>query len=126
MNVSLSIKNVPEELLDRLRERARRNHRSVQGELMVILEESLYPRLLTVDEVYHRVSALGFSTQAEAIDMIREDRDARQDADAIHYRGEQLSLAAEQSPGCLPPRGSPAVLPLVRRHGGGALAGPVV
>jgi len=38
MPVSLSIKNVPEALADALRERARRNHRSLQGELMAILE----------------------------------------------------------------------------------------
>ncbi len=31
MPVSLSIKNVPDELAQRLRERAKRNHRSVQG-----------------------------------------------------------------------------------------------
>jgi len=38
MPVSLSIKNVPDELAEALRERAKRNHRSVQGELMAILE----------------------------------------------------------------------------------------
>ena len=38
MPVNLSVKNVPEALANRLRERAARNHRSLQGELMVILE----------------------------------------------------------------------------------------
>jgi plasmid stability protein len=38
--VSLSIKNVPEALAARLRERAARNHRSLQGELLAILEEA--------------------------------------------------------------------------------------
>jgi plasmid stability protein len=38
MPVSLSIKNVPEDLAERLRERAKRNHRSLQGELLAILE----------------------------------------------------------------------------------------
>ncbi len=38
MTVTLSIKNVPEELAQRLKERAARNHRSLQGELMAILE----------------------------------------------------------------------------------------
>ena len=34
----LSIKNVPAEVLDRLKVQARKNHRSLQGELMTILE----------------------------------------------------------------------------------------
>ena len=38
MPVNLSVKNVPDELAARLRERAERNHRSLQGELMAILE----------------------------------------------------------------------------------------
>lgn len=44
MAVSLSIKNVPEEMAAALRERARINHRSVQGELMAILEAAVTPR----------------------------------------------------------------------------------
>jgi plasmid stability protein len=38
MPVNLSVKNVPEALASKLRERAERNHRSLQGELMAILE----------------------------------------------------------------------------------------
>jgi plasmid stability protein len=38
MAVNLSIKNVPEALAEKLRDRASRNHRSLQGELMAILE----------------------------------------------------------------------------------------
>ncbi len=38
MALNLSIKNVPETLAKKLRERAERNHRSLQGELMAILE----------------------------------------------------------------------------------------
>jgi plasmid stability protein len=38
MPVNLSVKNVPDALAARLRERAARNHRSLQGELMAILE----------------------------------------------------------------------------------------
>ena len=38
MPVNLSVKNVPEALAAKLRERAARNHRSLQGELMAILE----------------------------------------------------------------------------------------
>jgi len=38
MPVNLSVKNVPETLAAKLRERAAGNHRSLQGELMAILE----------------------------------------------------------------------------------------
>lgn len=38
MAVNLSVKNVPEALAAKLRARAGRNHRSLQGELMAILE----------------------------------------------------------------------------------------
>ncbi len=40
MPVNLSIKEVPESLADRLRQRAERNHRSLQGELMAIIERA--------------------------------------------------------------------------------------
>lgn len=40
MPVNLSIKNVPDEIADQLRDRARRNHRSLQGEIMSILEQT--------------------------------------------------------------------------------------
>lgn len=38
---NLSIKNVPDEVLDKLRERAARHHRSIQGELMALLAAAL-------------------------------------------------------------------------------------
>ena len=40
MSVNLSIKDVPTELAQALRERASRHHRSLQGELMAIIEEA--------------------------------------------------------------------------------------
>jgi plasmid stability protein len=39
--VNLSIKSVPEHVAARLRERAERNHRSLQGELMAIIESAV-------------------------------------------------------------------------------------
>ena len=40
MPVNLSIKDVPEDIADRLRARAARNHRSLQGELMLLIEQA--------------------------------------------------------------------------------------
>ena len=39
---NLSVKDVPEDLAERLRQRAARNHRSLQGELMAIIEQAAY------------------------------------------------------------------------------------
>jgi plasmid stability protein len=75
--VNLSIKNVPEELAEQLRERAKRHHRSLQGELLAILEESVAPKRLTLEEAYRQVRELGLKTGLEGAEMIREDRDAR-------------------------------------------------
>ncbi len=78
MPVSLSIKNVPDDVAERLRERAKRNHRSIQGELLAILEESMKRRTLTPEEVLREVRAPGIETPDEATAMIREDRDTDQ------------------------------------------------
>ena len=77
MTVTLSIKNVPEELAQRLKERAARNHRSLQGELMAILEAASAPASVSrIDEVYAHVRASGVRTpRGEAARMIRQDRD---------------------------------------------------
>jgi plasmid stability protein len=40
---TLSIKDVPDELAEQLRQRAARNHRSLQGEMMAILEQAMRP-----------------------------------------------------------------------------------
>ena len=78
MPVSLSIKNAPDEMVRRLKERAERHHRSLQGELMAILEEAVgTARPLTPDEVLAEVRRLGLSTPGEAAGMIRADRDGR-------------------------------------------------
>ena len=44
MSVNLSIKNVPDALAEKLRQRAEANHRSLQGELMAIIEVSVGAR----------------------------------------------------------------------------------
>ena len=75
--MDLSIKGVPEEQVARLRERAKANHRSLQGELRALIEEatSTVPGKLSIDEVATRVSKLGLKRRNEAVRLIREDRD---------------------------------------------------
>jgi antitoxin FitA len=78
MPVNLSIKNTPDAIVSKLRERAKRHHRSLQGELMAILEESvLNEGRLTPDAVLAEVRKLKLSTPVEAVEMIRSDRDGR-------------------------------------------------
>ncbi len=77
MAVTLSIKNVPDDVAQKLRERAKHNRRSLQGELLCILEEAVKPKKLTVEELLQRVRERGLKTGDEATRWIREDRDAR-------------------------------------------------
>ena len=74
---SLTVKNVPEEMLVLLRERAKRHHRSLQGELMLILEEAITPTKLSLDQVQRRIDELGISTGDDSTRWVRELRDAR-------------------------------------------------
>ncbi len=74
---SLSIKNVPEELIARLKAQAKQNHRSLQGEIMAILEASAQPRRLKIREVHDLVKDMGLKTGDESTGWIRELRDAR-------------------------------------------------
>jgi plasmid stability protein len=78
MPVNLSIKNVPDETAEELRRRAARNHRSLQGELMAILEEAAGKSTpMSPSEYLDELRTLGLRTPAESRAMIREDRDAR-------------------------------------------------
>jgi antitoxin FitA len=78
MPVSLSIKNAPDEIVVRLKERAAKNHRSLQGELLAIIEEAVRePTTLTPREVLAEVRRLGLQTPAEAVEIIRAHRDGR-------------------------------------------------
>lgn len=45
---NLSIKDVPEALAEQLRQRAARNHRSLQGELMALLEAAVQTPMTTL------------------------------------------------------------------------------
>jgi plasmid stability protein len=89
---TLSIKNVPESLVAQLRERARRNHRSLQGELMVIVSQAVEPseaaaaprRTLPAGRTIEDVAAQHrarwkepFRHGPSSTEMIRGDRDAR-------------------------------------------------
>ena len=98
MAVDLSIKQVPDTLADRLRARAQRNHRSLQRELMAIIEHAVKDdpttvveasRLLPADAVGARrtIEEIAAAHRARfprpitsgplAVDIVRRDRDSR-------------------------------------------------
>lgn len=74
--MNLSIKNAPDDLVRRLKLRAERNHRSLQGELMAIVEAATRetPRM-TPREVFDEVRKLGLRTPDESVAIVRADRD---------------------------------------------------
>ncbi len=104
MAINLSIKNVPDAVAEALRTRAEQNHRSLQGELMAILERSVsdpvagtpavgarvnVPRAaaqntpgvatpkLSIDEVAARATKLFPKGTPNSADFIRAMRDGR-------------------------------------------------
>jgi hypothetical protein len=74
--MDLSVKGVPEEQVAILRQRAKANHRSLQGELRALIDEAtgITPRKLSVDEIAAKVGQLGLTRKDEAARLIREDR----------------------------------------------------
>jgi plasmid stability protein len=78
MPASLSIKNVPDDVVERLRARAARNRRSLQGELLDLIERAA-DELPTISarEVYQRIRKLNLPAGESSTDIIRDMRDAR-------------------------------------------------
>jgi antitoxin FitA len=91
MAVSLSVKNVPEELAERLRRRAARNHRSLQRELLSILEAAaghvadpghdavtaLGREAITIEELVEISRKLFPQGTESSVELIRQMRDSR-------------------------------------------------
>jgi plasmid stability protein len=100
--VTLTIKQVPERLAQKLRTRAAANHRSLQGELMVILLQTIsdppaatepepppyqvkrqpkkapaHGRRMTLSELWERSQRLGPPSRSESAAIVREARDER-------------------------------------------------
>ncbi len=80
MPVNLSIKNAPDEVVKRLKARAARHHRSLQGELMAIVETAAREEeagILTPAQVLARVRAAGVRSPADSVRVIRSLREGR-------------------------------------------------
>jgi plasmid stability protein len=102
MPVTLTIKQVPDRLAEKLRARAAASHRSLQGELMVILNEAVegaarasepespayqvkrqrrklavHGRRFTLRELWERSRRLGLKSAGESAAIVRKLRDER-------------------------------------------------
>jgi plasmid stability protein len=107
MPVTLTIKQVPDRVADKLRLRAAASHRSLQGELMAILEEAMlqgapqaqqpapppyavkppakttskavpvHGKRLTLGELWERARRLGPPSKSESAAIVRKLRDER-------------------------------------------------
>ena len=102
--MTLTIKQVPEALAEKLRQRAAANHRSLQGELMAMLHQTAAATLnaqepetpsyrssktgkkqkvpvhgprMTLEELWERSRRLGGESDSESAQIARELRDAR-------------------------------------------------
>jgi len=76
MPVDISIKGVPDAVAEALRRRAAAHNRTVDEEVVGILEATVTEELtLTAREFLAEGRATGRGTPAEAAAMIREDRD---------------------------------------------------
>jgi len=74
--INLSIKNAPDHIVQQLRLRAERHHRSLQGELLAIIEAAACEdQSASPKDIFTEVQRLGLRTPSEAADLIRADRD---------------------------------------------------
>ena len=58
MATNFTLKNIPDEVYEKVRERAERNHRSINGEIISILSATTAPHHISVDVILARARAL--------------------------------------------------------------------
>ncbi len=77
MPANFTVKNIPQELFDKIRARAGRNRRSINGEILSIFEETLTARRLEPDDVLARARVLRNKTAGRVLDQDFIDRAKR-------------------------------------------------
>ena len=55
---TLTVKNIPQELYERLKQSARVNHRSINSEVIACLEQTLFARKASPEEILARARVL--------------------------------------------------------------------
>lgn len=70
---SLTVKNIPDDLYEQLKQSANSHHRSINSELIVCLEKVLLPARITTEERLNSARALRDSVNAAVIDAAELD-----------------------------------------------------
>ena len=71
-----TVKNIPQELYERLKESARVNHRSLNGEIISRLEKSVGSERVSVDELLVQIDRIQASmSRTLSADDVRQARD---------------------------------------------------
>jgi plasmid stability protein len=78
MPTSLTLKGVPDEIYERLKDSATANHRSLNSEIIARLEAQLMPRRTTVNEHLDAIRATRKRLSKAAFDHTEIDRIRRQ------------------------------------------------
>lgn len=66
---NVTIKDLPAELHQRLKEKAKRNRRSLNAEVITLLEASMEPRKVNVDEILAAARAVRSQVKRELSDQ---------------------------------------------------------
>lgn len=74
---SLTVKNIPDDLYEQLKQAANSHHRSINSELIVCLEKVLLPTKITSEERLNSARALRDSVNATVIDAAELDEAKR-------------------------------------------------
>jgi antitoxin FitA len=73
MVMNYTLKNIPEEIYEKIKVRAARNRRSINGEIIAILGEVMTPRCLAVEEFLSRADEIRARAKgAVTDDFLRE------------------------------------------------------
>jgi len=78
MATNFTLKNIPDDLYKKVKEKAERNHRSINGEIISMLDAATTPRPVDVDEMLAKARELrgrtrGFLTDQDMIDRAKRE-----------------------------------------------------
>ncbi len=75
---TITLKNIPVDLYDRVKQSAAANHRSLNSEIIVCLEQVFYPRRVDVEGILERARKIRELTQGYVITDEEMDRAKRE------------------------------------------------
>jgi len=55
---NITVKNIPKQIYDKVREQAKANHRSINSEIIACLEQVVLPRQVSTEEVLYNARRL--------------------------------------------------------------------